>query len=83
METVMYIGPTIMSPILLRHRGIYNGVPSRFLKTLKDEEREAIEKCFVPLGEAGAALRELEGQKEPTAYTDNYRAAERLFGGKK
>ena len=57
---VMYIGPTLLSPVLLAHRCVYlGGIPAPACKLVNQDQDLA--RCFVPLSEAGKALRELEG----------------------
>lgn len=83
-ERYMFLGPKVTDPVLLRHKSVYIGLPEKALASIKDEElRLAARACFVPMDEAGAALRELEGQRPPAQYTANYKALERLIGGKK
>jgi hypothetical protein len=56
----MYIGPTILRPVLLSHRSVYvGGIPTAAQKPAAEDKDLAA--CFVPLAEAGKALRELEG----------------------
>ena len=81
-ERLMYIGPTILDPILLPHRGVFRALPDS-LKTLPREKQEALEECFVPLSRAAAALRELEGAKPAGQTTKKYHTAQRLARSKK
>ena len=67
---LMYIGPTLLRPVLLSHRSVYmGGIPRDAMKlTGKDKDLAG---CFVPLADAGKALRELEGYPgtTPGEYT--------------
>jgi hypothetical protein len=56
----MYVGPTLRKPVLLQHRGVYSGGVPQFARALADKDAE-LAACFVPMAEAGKALRELEG----------------------
>ena len=56
----MYIGPTLLRPVLLSHRGVYSGELPQSVKQLAAKDPD-LAGCFVPLAEAGKALRELEG----------------------
>ena len=56
----MYIGPTLRSPVPLTHRGVFSGGIPAFARALTGKDAE-LAGCFVPLAEAGKALRELEG----------------------
>ena len=59
-EQLMYIGPTLRSPVPLTHRGVFSGGIPAFARALTGKDAE-LAGCFVPLAEAGKALRELEG----------------------
>ena len=74
---VMYIGPSILDPILLSHRGVYIGMPD--LSKIPQEKRAALEACFVPLGQSAAALRELEGLVKAGTVTEKYKKAQSLM----
>lgn len=78
LKQLMYIGPTIIKPVLLTHRGVFTGRPAAVDK-LDKELRTALSACFVPLSEAAAALRELEGAREAGQAVKNYKAAERVI----
>ena len=80
-EKLMYIGPSILSPIMLSHRSVYSALP-HFLKNQTKEVRDTLGACFVPLSQAAAALRELEGTKEASLVTSNYKTAQRLMRSK-
>jgi len=81
-EKLMYIGPSILDPIPLAHRSVYSGLPE-LLKSLPPETQAAIKDCFLSLGQAGAALRELEGVKPAGQITTHYKKAQGLMRGKK
>lgn len=83
MEQLMYIGPNITNPILLRHKSVYLGLPGNVIARLPERLRGVVTTLFKPLGEAGPALRELEGQRDATEITANYKEAERLVRGVK
>lgn len=55
----MYVGPSLSTPTHLQHRVVFSGgLPANIQKLVeKDEELAA---CFLPLSEAGKALRELD-----------------------
>lgn len=76
-EKLMYVGPTILDPILLSHRSVFNSKPAT-LKKLPKETQEALDDCFVPLSQAAAALRELEGGRPAGQVTAKYKTAQRL-----
>lgn len=78
-EKFMYIGPTVLSPIPLVHRCVYSGQLPPTLARLDKELREGLSDCFVPLGQAAAALRELEGSKAAGPVTEKYKKAQRLI----
>ena len=59
-DQVMYIGPTLLRPVLLSHRSVYRGGLPQTARQLADKDAD-LAGCFVPLNEAGKALRELEG----------------------
>lgn len=56
---LMYVGPSLLSPVPLSFRSVFtDGIPKFALDLAgKDPDLAA---CFVPLKEAGAILRELE-----------------------
>lgn len=80
---VMYLGPSIISPVPLTHRSVFTGGRPEFLCGLEKKVRDGLEACFVPLPEAGPALRELEGQKDAGKITIAYKAVESLLRGDK
>jgi hypothetical protein len=57
---LMYIGPTLRTPVPLTHRSVFSGGIPAFAKDLTGKDND-LAGCFVPLAEAGKALRELEG----------------------
>jgi hypothetical protein len=57
---LMYVGPTLRSPVLLQHRGVFSGGVPLFVRSLTDKDAE-LAACFVPVAESGRVLRELEG----------------------
>jgi hypothetical protein len=57
---LMYIGPTILHPVLLSSRSVYMGGIPVVARKLAEKDKD-LAGCFVPLAEAGKALRELEG----------------------
>lgn len=59
-EQLMYIGPTMLRPALLQHRSVYTGGVPRHARQLASGDPD-LAGCFLPLSEAGKALRELEG----------------------
>lgn len=77
-KQLMYVGPTLIQPILLTHRSVFNGRPAHLAKQAK-ELRDVLGPCFVPVNEAAAVLRELEGAREPGQATKNYKSAERVI----
>lgn len=78
LRQLMYIGPTIITPLLLTHRGVFTGRPAA-VNNLDKELGTALGACFVPISEAAAALRELEGAREAGQAIKNYKAAERVI----
>ena len=54
---LMYVGPTMLHPVFLKRNRVYTGIPPAVI-TLDDQD---LLNSFVPLAEAGKALRELEG----------------------
>lgn len=81
-QMLMYVGPTMLQPILLVHRNVYKGLPVLLGQQDKDL-RSALKACFVPLNEAAGVLRELEGTKSAGAATENYKNAERVIRSRK
>ncbi len=77
-EKLMYIGPTIINPVLLSHRSVFNGLPV-FLERQSREIKSALADCFVPLSQSAAALRELEGGLTPGPITEKFKRAQRLL----
>jgi len=59
-DQVMYIGPTLMQPVHLRHRAVFVGGIPEYARKLAAQDPE-LAACFVPVVLAGKALRELEG----------------------
>lgn len=75
---VMYLGPSIISPVPLSHRSVFSGGLPEFLRRLDKKDRELLEACFMPLADAGAALRELEGQNDPGKISAAYKAIQSM-----
>lgn len=81
-EKLMYIGPTIIKPVPLAHRSVFTGLPV-FLEKQSKEVQGALADCFIPLGQAAAAMRELEGTKPAGPVTEKYKKAQRLLRSEK
>lgn len=78
-EKLMYIGPTILKPVPLSHRSVFSGGRPAFLQKQPKEVQDMLNGCFVPLNQAAAALRELEGAKPAGQITEKYKKAQRLM----
>ena len=63
---LMYVGPTLLRPVFLSHRCVYAGGIPQFAQALTAKDTE-LAGCFIPLAEAGKALRELEGYPGATS----------------
>ena len=77
---LMYIGPTLLRPVLLTHRSVHvGGMPQSAAKIVAQDKDLA--GCFVPLAEAGKALRELEGYPGtmPGEYSCCYLAVRKRY----
>lgn len=77
---LMYIGPNMLDPIPLSHRSVYlDGIPV-YASKLAQKDAD-LQGCFVPLSEAGKALRELEGYPGFTAgeHTRRYQSVEKRY----
>lgn len=77
-EKLMYIGPTIIKPVPLAQGGVFTTRPV-FLEKQPKEIQSALADCFIPLSQAAAALRELEGTKPAGQIIEKYKKAERLL----
>jgi hypothetical protein len=55
----MYIGPTLRKPVPLAHRTVFSGGVPAFAGNMTGKDAD-LAGCFLPLAEAGKALRELE-----------------------
>ena len=82
MEKLMYIGPTIIKPVPLAHRSVFTGLPV-FLEKQSKEIKGVLADCFLPLPQAAAALRELEGTKPAGQVTEKYKRAQNLLRSEK
>ena len=78
----MYIGPTLIKPVPLAHSSVFTGLPA-FLEKQSGEVQGVLVDCFLPLNQAAAALRELEGTKPAGRITENYKKAQRLLRSEK
>ena len=81
----MYIGPTMLRPVFLSHRSVYIGGIPEFAKDLAAKDPE-LAGCFIPLidtatGDAGRALRELEGYPgtKPGEHTRRFRGVQKRY----
>ncbi|MDR0477514.1 MAG: hypothetical protein LBH14_06210 [Desulfobulbaceae bacterium] len=76
---VMYTGPTLLRPVLLSRRSVYTVIPAAVRKFV-DQDKD-LAACFVPLSEAGRALRELEGAPgtQPGVYSRCYGAVKKRY----
>lgn len=77
-EKLMYVGPTILDPVPLAHRSVFSSLPVMLRKQSR-EIQTALGDCFIPLSQAAAALRELEGAKAAGRITEKYKTAQRLL----
>ncbi len=79
-EQRMYVGPTLIDPVPLAHRSVFTGGIPKFAKALTDKDAD-LKGCFVPLAEAGKALRELEGYPgtKPGDYTRRYKSVQKTY----
>lgn len=79
-KQLMYIGPNIINPIPLSHRSVYLGGIPGFAQELTKKDAE-LAGCFVPLSEAGKALRELEGYPgtKPGEHTSRYKSVQKRY----
>lgn len=79
-EQLMYIGPTIIDPIPLSHHSVYRGGIPVFASELVKKDAD-LKGCFVPLSEAGKALREMEGYPGTAAgeHTRRYLSVQKRY----
>lgn len=82
LQKLMYIGPTTINPVPLSHRSVFTGLPV-FLEKQPREVRGPLADCFIPLTQAAAALRELEGLIAPGPITEKYKKAQATLRGTK
>jgi hypothetical protein len=84
-EQLMYSGPRMLRPVFLSHRAVYAGGIPQAAKALTGKDPD-LAGCFVPMSEAGKALRELEGYPGTQAgeYTRRFQSVrKRYLEGKK
>jgi hypothetical protein len=77
---LMYIGPTLTKDVYLRHRSVFSGGVPASARALAEKDPE-LAGCFVPLAEAGKALRELEGYPGtvPGAVTRHFNSVRQRY----
>ena len=81
-EKLMYLGPTLVSPLPLTHRSVFSGgLPAFAREQLKSDKELAA--CFIPLKDAGKALRELEGALPAGEITRNYTSVQKRYARNK
>lgn len=83
-DQLMYVGPTMLRPVQLSHRRVYvGGIPGFALALTRSDPELAA--CFIPLKDAGKALRELEGHPASTAgeITARYRKVAKRYARSK
>jgi|GEM_PF-3514959 len=79
---LMYLGPTILSPVPLIHRSVYSGGLPEYALELLNNDR-VLADCFVPLKEAGKVLRELEGALPAGEATNRYVSVQKRYARNK
>ena len=75
---LMYIGPTLLHPVLLTHRSVYMGGIPKIVSKQGDKDLAG---CFVSLADAGKALRELEGYPgtKPGEFTRSHLSVRKKY----
>lgn len=81
-ERLMYLGPSLASPVPLTHRSVFSGGLPAFARELLKNDKE-LAACFVPLKDAGKALRELEGALPAGEITRNYTSVQKRYARNK
>jgi hypothetical protein len=79
-EPLLYVGPTLRKPVHLQHRSVYSGGVPWFARALAARDAE-LAACFLPLAEAGKALRELEAYPGtiPGAVSRHYNSVRQRY----
>lgn len=77
---LMYLGPNLIDPIPLSHRSVYMGGIPAFAQDFVQKDAD-LAGCFVPLADAGKALRELEGYPgtTPGEHTRRYQSVQQRY----
>lgn len=79
-QQLVYVGPNLIDPVPLSHRSAYVGGIPAFAQGLAEKDTD-LAGCFVPLSEAGKAIRELEGYPgtSPGEYTRRYQSVQKRY----
>lgn len=74
----IYLGPSLVSPVPLTHRAVFSGGLPDFAQGLLKTDAD-LAACFVPLQNAGRALRELEGMLPAGDLTRHYTTLKKRY----